>query len=163
MNDVLEAGCAFFFRQGKHLIWWTPYIELYSVTEHNSYLRGLMDRFLPCLKMETEAITKMSCFFKTSGNGRSPKKEDYVSHIPLLDTLYMFLWFQHLHLLFGWDVHQLLPEACSSCQRWSAFHTQWLRCCECDSGMGLKGLFECLLCCSQCVCEGLFAMLNCNF
>jgi hypothetical protein len=32
-HEFSEASFSFVFRQEKHIIWWTPYIQLFSVTE----------------------------------------------------------------------------------------------------------------------------------
>jgi len=29
-HDASETGYASFFRQGKYLLWWTPYLDLFA-------------------------------------------------------------------------------------------------------------------------------------
>ena len=68
---ISESGCASIFRQGKCLIWWTPWIDLFTV----GCIQGVHKiRCFPSLKTEAETVSETSCFIKQLGDRRGQKK-----------------------------------------------------------------------------------------
>ena len=67
---------------GKHVIRWTPYIELREtalgeVTEYQHYLRDPPDYVFPSMNTEAQAASETSCFIKKLINdGKSKRKKD---------------------------------------------------------------------------------------
>lgn len=70
-QDVSESGSASAFGQKKHVTWWTPYIELVSVTGPRPIHQ--VGCFF-CLKTEAHQASETSCCFKNQTMNKVQKR-----------------------------------------------------------------------------------------